>query len=129
MPTGLRQLVRTPETEPGFPVRVRENFDRLRNPTFVLTPYRQVSSDTQLTVDDTDGTLACLTNAGDILVGLLSANGVAGRTHTVKNCGTGGNDVTIKPFGDEDIDGATQLVLTDGQVARLTATGMGWIRI
>lgn len=129
MPTGLRELDRTPEDESGFALRVRRNFDRLRSEQFVITPFRSVKSDTQVNIDDANGTIAADSTLAPLAVVLLTANGVAGRTHVVKNCGTGGNSVTIRPFKDETIDGAATLVLTDGQVARIQSTGMGWIRL
>ena len=129
MPTGFRQLVHCPETEKDVLTRIRDNFDKLRNETFSLTPYRAVTAATTATVDDINGTIDCDTTDAGFAVGLLSARGIAGRQHTIKNGGTGGNDVTVTAFSDETIDGAATLVLTDGQVARLQATGMGWIRL
>ena len=128
-PTGFRQLVHCPETEKDVLSRIRGNFDKLRNESFALFPYRSVSVGTVANIDDANGTIDCNTTSAGFTVSLLTARGIAGRQNTVKNSGTGGNSVTIKPFDTETIDGAATLVLTDGQVARLQATGKQWIRI
>lgn len=130
MGTGIRSLDRTPETESGFNVRVRRNFDRIHQRTFTLSPFRRVTEDTTAGDDDADGTIGCDTTAGDIQVRLLTADGVAGRVHTVKNMGTAGNDVTVRAAPNELIDGAATVVLTDGQSVRLQVTdAKNWIVI
>lgn len=117
--TGFRSLDRAPDADD----RTRRNWDRLRD--LVITPYRSVTAETTLSIDDWNGTLHCL--SGTFTVHLPPAKGIAGVIFTVKNSGSG--VISVDGDGSELIDGSAIKTVLGTEWFRFQSTGTGWILV
>jgi len=66
-----------------------------------------------VTLTKSNHAVRCDTTLVAITVNLPTATGNEGRRFKIKNVGTGGNDVTVDPFGSELIEGASTVTLVD----------------
>lgn len=86
---------------------------------------RTVTSATTLRV--TDETLLCDATSGAFAVTLISALRTPNKP-SFRNVGSA-NNVTLTPTGTQKINGASTLVLTPGQTARLVSDGANWFTV
>ena len=88
---------------------------------FILSYLAKTANYTVAVVDDS--TIDCIANS--FTVTLPAAAGIAGRTHVVKNSGSG--VITLDPSGAETIDGETTIFLASKQAVTVQSNGANWI--
>jgi hypothetical protein len=90
-------------------------------------PYPVVTVTSTYTVSIVDDTILANATSGGFAVNLISA-ATTPNAYTFRNIGTA-NNVTITPSGTQKINGASTLVLTPGQTARLIPSGGNWYTV
>lgn len=98
------------------------------NPTSVLTVNGSVSKkitaiNTSTTLDISHSVILSNSTSG-ITLTLPSANGIKGRSYTIKNIGTG--NTLIKPSANEKIDLGNSATLSSGQIITIVSDDTGW---
>lgn len=122
--TGFGSLDRCPEGDiHGALLRIRRNFDRMRDTKFTITPTRNVTAATEASIND----YTLIATSGTFTISLPTAVGILGRQYVVKNSGSG--VITVDAYSTQTIDGALTKTVASGAAIYVQSDGANWIQI
>lgn len=126
---GIKHSFVSPKSDGGDTTLVRPsnwNADHEGSPDFLQVA--QVSTSTNLTLDDTHSTVLATGGAGGITATLPTAVGRQGRRYTIVRVDAGAGDVTLDGDGSETINGdADYILVNQWQFVTVESDGTNWV--